>query len=445
VKNIVICGAGEVGHHAAEVIAELGHSVTIIDTNSKRLTAIEEQIDVRSLRGSSSHPQVLLDAEVDKADLLVAATNSDEINLLTAALGKHIGCERVIARVHNRAYIDSQSFDYCTHFNIDHLICPEQLTSRAIAASLSDPGVMEIKFFAANQIEMHKYVVQGNSAALGVKLCDLKLPAQVRVAVVEREGRYFIADGETAFHIEDKVTVIGKQEGFKEIQSLFHRNKVNPRIAIMGGASMGQWLAEDLAQKNFSIRLFETDQAIAVELSEKYSDLTVIASDPTDPDEFMAEQLAQCAAFITASDSDEQNILGALQAKKLGVPLTYAVIHKPHFLPILENIGIDYPMSPRVVAAESLLKFVVETGFREIASLAPKVADIFEIGPVTRGEAVVHSLRDLNLPNGAMIGAIHRGQEAWVPSATDIIETGDTVILIGPNKSKKSFRKMFLS
>ncbi len=364
---------------------------------------------------------------------------------MTAALAKRMGCEKVIARVHHRAYVNQKSFNYCSKFDIDHLICPEQLTSRAITSNLSDPGVMEIKYFAANQIEMHKYVVKSNSPALGVKLKNLQLPPQMRIAVVERKGSYFIVDGETAFEIDDKVTVIGKEKGFKDIQTFFQKSKNNQMVAVLGGTSMGEWLAEDLYTKHFATRLFEPKRNIAREISERFPNITVIASDPTDPNEFEAEHLERCAAFITATDNDEHNLLGALQAKKLGVPVTCAVIHKPHYLPVLENVGIDYPMSPRVVAAENLLNFIEESGVRVLANLAPKVADVYEVGPVTGGDGVGKQLKSIELPKATLIAAVQRNGDACVPKAEDSIEKGDLLIVLGPHHIRKTLRRMFLS
>jgi len=445
-KQILICGAGEVGRYAAEVLSKEGHNVTMIDTSIDHLKTLEEIVDVRSLRGSSCHPATLREAGIEHCDLLIAATNQDEINLLSAALGKRMGAKRVVARIHNRAYIDCSVIDYKKEFDISHLICPEQLTSLAIAGRLEDPGVMAIERFAQNKIEMHRYAVKKDSDAIGTRLSELHLPTGVRLAVVQRAGRYFTPVGDTILAPDDVVTLIGERKHFKQVQHMFHhQTRTNNTVVIMGGTSMAEWLAEDLKRRHFSIRLFERNRERAIELSEKMPDLTVLHSDPTDPNEFREEHLEECAAFIAVTDDDEHNILGALQAKQLGAPLAAAVIHMSTFLPLLENLGIDWPFSPRIVAAKELMKYVDDSPVRKLATLAPKVAEVYELGPVKGGKGLNQKLLDLPLPKGTFVAAIQRGEEVHVPGANDVITKGDLLILIGPSDVEKTLDKLFIT
>lgn len=444
-KRIVISGAGEVGRHAAEVLVNEGHSVTVIDLVQEKLQTIEETIDITSLKGSSCQAHTLTAANVSGCDVLIAATNSDEANLLTAALGKKMGASVVVARIHDRDYFDNKDFSYSEHFGIDHLICPEQLTSLAITANLSDPGVIEIEHFAQNQIEMHRYRVTLESKVVGPTLRELSLPIGMRFAVVERDLKAFIPTADTTLEIGDIVTLVGKTEQFKEVKILFARPaKRNNQVAVMGGTTLAEWLVEELNRHDFHIRWFERDRARALELSEEYGFATVIASDPTDPDQFRAEDLAKVSAFITVTDDDEHNILGALQAKQFGVPQTVAVIHKPTFLHLLANVGIDLPFSPRIVAARELLKIIDDSPVKSIATLAPKVAEVYEVGPVAQGSAVGKILQDIELPKGMFVAARQRGQDVIIPRAEDEIAQGDILVLIGAPDLAKRLSRLFM-
>ncbi|MEZ4751080.1 MAG: Trk system potassium transporter TrkA [Bdellovibrionota bacterium] len=444
-KRIIICGAGEVGKHAAEVLAREGHAVSVIDVATARLALVEESVDVRSIRGSSCHPETLKEASVGSADLLIAATNHDEFNLLSAALGKRMGAGRVVARIHHRTYIDSTLMDYGKEFSIDHLICPEQLTSQAITGKLEDPGVMAIERFAQNKIEMHRYTVERDSKAIGTKLSELRLPTEVRLAVVNRDGHYFTPGGETTLLADDVVTLIGETKHFTLVRHLFSPRKTsNNSVAIMGATSMTEWLSEDLKRRDFAIRVFEKNRARAIDFSERFPHLTVLDSDPTDPTEFKEEHLDEATAFIAVSDDDEHNILGALQAKQLGARLTAAVIHMPTYLPLLENLGVDWPLSPRIVAARELLKLVDDASVRRLANLAPDVADVYEIGPVREGEAVDRLLKDISLPKGSFVAAIQRGGEVHVPGANNNIIRNDILVVIGPTGVEPELRRLFI-
>ena len=444
-KRIVICGAGEVGRYAAEVLSQDGHHISVVDIRPDKLSSVEEVVDVRSIKGFSCHPRTLLAAGVPSCDVLIAATNQDEINLLTAALGKRMGAAKVVARIHNRAYIDTSDLDYCKQFDIDHLICPEQLTSAAIVGNLEDPGVMAIERFAHNQIEMHRYTVVDESAAIGAKLSALDLPLGVRVAVISRDGHPFAPGGETVLHGNDIVTLIGEKRHFKQVQHMFHhRTRRANSVALMGGTSMAEWLAEDLLRRNFSIRLFERDRARAVEISEKHPKITVIQADPTDPQEFQEEHLEESAAFIAVTENDEHNILGALQAKQLGAPLTCAVIHMPTYVSLLEHLGVDWPFSPRIVAAKRLLKLVDDSPVKKLATLAPKVAIVYELTAGPGGSAVNRWLKEVTFPKGMFVAAIQRGTDVRVPGAEDRVVAGDVLIVIGHDKCQKTLTELFI-
>jgi trk system potassium uptake protein TrkA len=188
--DVVICGAGEVGSHAAEMLTSDGCSVTLIDTNADRLRGITESLDVRVLTGTAADAGTLREAGVDRADLIVGATNIDEVNLVVASMGRALGARRAIARVHHSSFLDSHGFDYEKHFNIDRLICPEFTTAGAIARSLRNPAALAIEDFAGGRIVMNEIVVSEKSPAIDHRLSDIPMPRRTRLAAVSRQGRF---------------------------------------------------------------------------------------------------------------------------------------------------------------------------------------------------------------------------------------------------------------
>ena len=207
--NIVICGSGEVGRHSAEVLAEARHNVTVIDQDQHKLDELDDVLDVRNLTGNGTQADVLLEAGCANADLFIAATNVDEINLLAASVAKGVGASKCIARVHHSAFYEQRGLQYTRHFGIDHLVCPEASTAMAIASTLRSPGAIAVEQFARGKIEMQQLPVSDDSKAIGIPLKQLRLPGPALLAAIDRVGEAFIPDANTEIHGGDVVTLIG--------------------------------------------------------------------------------------------------------------------------------------------------------------------------------------------------------------------------------------------
>ena len=443
--NVIVCGAGDVGRHLAEVLTAQGHGVTLIDVGSEPLRKFEELVDVRSIKGSSAHAAVLREAGVEKCDLLVAATDQDEINLLSGVIAKRMGARRVIARIHHRAYIDRSTLDYAKSLDLDHLICPEHLTAQVIARTLSNPGAKAIERFAGDKIEMQQYLVREDSPTVGVPLSRLELPPGVRLAMIKRGQEAFVPHANSALQVGDEATVIGETRHFDTVRKiLHHRERGISNVVIMGGTSTAVWLSRALNSAHVAVRLFETDPDRARELSEKLEHVTVLQADPTDPAVYQEEHIENCDAFVAVSGSDEHNILGALQAREMGVKLTVVVIAQPTYLPLLEHVGIDHPFSPRIVAAKEVLRLIDESPVKRLATICEGVADVYEIEAVMNGSAVGKPLKDIKLPRGAFVAAVQRQEEVRVLGADDAVQRADGLIVIGPTKIERSLRDLFV-
>lgn len=443
--NIVICGAGEVGRHAAEVLGAMGHSVTIVDANAEKLAALDEVMDVRNLLGSGTHVDVLVEAGCENADVFIAATNIDEINLLSASLAAGVGAHRTIARVHHSAYFANPDFDYAAQFGIDHLVCPEYTTATAIAQSLRSPGAMAVERFARERIELQQVAVSDNASVIGKSLPDLGLPPATRLALVERKETTFIPNGSTVIEQGDIVTLIGDTEAIEKARKKFHTSHDRrKRVLIMGGTGMGVWLCRALRSPMFSVRLIEENRERAEELAAKLDWATIICSNMNDADVLDEERVDQCDSFIALTADDEMNILLAARAKSMGATDVIAVQQRSTYLHLLRHVGIDRAFSPRKTAVSQIQNMLEPGPIRHLASLDVGVADVFEIRVPTQANGVSGKpLRDIKFPSGSMVAAIQRGEEVFVPGAMDLIEGDDTVVVIGPASAEKQLRKVF--
>ncbi|MAE67780.1 MAG: Trk system potassium transporter TrkA [Phycisphaeraceae bacterium] len=444
--NVVICGAGEVGRYAAEVLGAAGNNITIFDRQARRLRAIEETLDVRSLVGNGAHAQVLMDAGCAEADVYLAATNSDEINLLSASIAAGIGAGRVIARVNHSAYAESRGLNYAQHLGIDHLVCPVYTTAVAIAQTLRNPGAMAVERFANGRIEMQQLAVAENAKGIGKPLASVGLPDAVRVATIERDGRASIPDGTAHVESGDIITMVGDVKSFEQALSLFHTEQARrKRVMIMGGTAMGVWLCRQMRGRSFSVRLFEPDPERSVELSEKLPWVTVIRASATDSGQLEEEHIEQASAFVALTDDDEHNILASARAKSLGAKRAIAVLQRQTYLHLLEHVGIDRAFSPRQTAVSEIAYLLRREPVRHLATLAEGVADVYEVQVTRNAKKVVGiPLRDVRLSDRIIIAAIQRGDDVFVPGGDDAIAAGDTVVMIGAARLEPRLKKTFV-
>ncbi len=445
--NIIIIGAGEVGRHAAEVLAAAGHNIVMIDRSADTLEALEDTLDVRTLWGMACDARVLREAGVSGCDLLVAATDSDENNLLCARIAKSLGARKVIARAHHSTYHPASGTDYSQMLDIDALVFPEFLTAMEIARVVRNPGAMAIERFARGKIEMQQFAVAGNAEALGQPLADLrtKLPRGTLLGTVERGGQAFIPNAGTVLQGGDIITLLGEAETFDKARRLFQSGRLPRRsMVIVGSTPMAVWLCREFKSRNFSIRLFVSDRLRAEELSEKLEHVTVIQGDPTDTMTFHEEGVGEADVFIALSDDDEHNILAAVQAKSMGVERSLTVIQQSTYLNLLEQIGLDRAFSPRIIAAREILRMADDSPLQLVATLAEGVADVYEITPSKTSRAVGQPLKALQFPEGVMVAALQRGDQVKVPTANDRMEPGDAVVVIARHGTEKLLREFFL-
>ena len=444
--NIVICGAGEVGTHAAEVLSARGHRITIVDSNDDRLRNVSENMDVATFEGNCAFAETLRDAGAPDADLLIAATSDDAINLLCASIGKALGANRVIARVHRGTYFEQRGLNYQQHFGIDALICPEFATATAIARTMRNPAALAIEHFARGKIEMEELKIDSTSELIGRPLSEMHLPAGSRIGAVAREKNVFIPDADTRLAPGDSIVLVGNADVFEETRTLF---RVEPakrkKVVIMGGPIMAVWLCRILKHRDWSIRLFERDREKALELAERLDWVTVLNADPTERDVFQEEHIGEADVYIALVDDDEDNIIGCVLAKSQGVERVIAVVQRSNYLDLLSHIGVDHPFSPRVVAAKEIEQMIDDHPVRVLTNLFAGAIDAYRIRVSDDAAVLGTTLRDLKISPDFVIAAIRRGENVWVPGANDILERDDIVLVIGRHGMEKPLKGILRS
>lgn len=442
--KIIICGAGEVGSHAAETLAAMGRSIVVIDTDPARLRDIEDTMDVATLTGSAADAKMLSEAGAKDAELVLAATDSDEVNLLTASIAKGLGARKSIARVHRRAFFSGETLHYDEHFGIDQLICPEYATSLAIARQLRNPGAVAIENFTRGKIEMQEFRASETGLAIGKRLADVHIPNGTRLALIKRGDEAYIPTAKSVVVAGDIVVLVGNAPVFEDARKQFQADKPPKlKVVLMGGPPMAVWLCQQLRGKEFSVRVFERDRIRAEQLAEKLDWVTVLNADPLDRAVFAEENLMQADVFISLLPNDEANIIGAVLAKTRGIEQVITVVQQSKFLDIIYDIGVDRAYSTRHVASEEIENVLDNRPLRHLGTLAEGHVDVFRVRVGEKSKATGQALRDLSLSPDWVLAAIHRATDTFVPGADDTLEVGDTVLVVGKHGTESTLEKIF--
>lgn len=429
--NIVIFGAGTVGTSIAELLCAHNHDVCLVDSSQAALQEIEERLDVRTLCGSACDSITLFQAGVLSADLCLAVTSTDEINLVGASLAKAMGARRSVARVFDPAYMDASTFDYRRHFGIDRLLSLEHLTALELARAIRMPSLFAVENFARGGVEVQEIAVDTGSRAVGVPLKDLRIPQGVRIGLISSESRCIIAGGLDVIEAGDHVTLIGTQETIEQVRHDVFEYRHPPKLNVIigGGGEIGYNLALILQKGRFNIVLMESDPARCEQLAGKLPNTTILRADVTRQSEMQEARVGKADIFVAATGHDEDNIVCGVEARELGCPRILSVVRRPDYANVLAKVGIDVAVSPREVTARQMLGMVQGGVIIGGSGVSGGDAEIWEVeivdgAPVTRGP-----LKDVSLP-GCLIAAIVREDFVKVPGADDQLRPGDSAVVL---------------
>jgi trk system potassium uptake protein len=307
--NIVIFGAGTVGTSIADLLCANNHNVCLVDSSRDALSLVEERLDVRTLCGSACDSIVLFQAGVQSADLVLAVTSLDEVNLVGASLAKAMGARRSLARVFDQAYLDTSTFDYRRHFGIDRLLSLEYLTALELARAIRMPTLFAVENFARGGIEVQEFAVEQGSKGAHVPLKDLKLPKDVRIGLISSEHRCIIAGANDIVEPGDHVTLFGSQEAVEKVKQDYFEHKPPPKlnVIIAGGGETGFNLARLLQKGRFNTVLMEADAKRCEYLAQRLPGTTVLHADVTRQVEMQEARVGKAEIFVAATGRDENS------------------------------------------------------------------------------------------------------------------------------------------
>ena len=431
--KIVIMGAGEVGYHIAGRLAAENKEVVVIDKNPESIRRVVESIDVEAICGSGSSPEVLKSAGVKSADMLLAVTDSDEVNLVACLMVDAIApSTRKIARIREEdfdAYHDVFR-DQAPH--IDTIINPEIEVVRSIEGLLSVPGAADVSEFAEGRLKFAGFYLHNGNPLIGSRLSDLpsKLGGHTLVAAILRGEELIIPEGRNILQEGDLVYFISKEKNLSRILgALNQRVKPIKSVMIIGGGRIGTRLATVLEKRPIHAKIVERSESRCRVLSELLDKTVVIHGDGSDQGLLVEENLRDMDAIITTTNDEEANILVSLMARRMGTPKAITRLDKFSYFSLMPAIGIEQVVSPRLSAINTILQHIRKGKVLSVRTLTGEQGEIIEAEALRTSDIIGKPFRKKIFPAGSLAIGIIRGEDIIIPSGDSVIEAGDRVII----------------
>jgi trk system potassium uptake protein TrkA len=444
-RRIIIIGAGQIGFELAKALAP-NHSVFVIDHDAGAGETLAA-LDVQFVHGSATSANVLRQAHVAKADLLVSCTGLDEVNIVACSIANSLGEPETICVVSKDDFLrPADSGDSLReHFGIDRIVWPEAQLAEDIERVIAVPGAIDVETFADGRIQLVEYKLQAPTPLTAAPIAELHLPRGALVVAVKHQDHFFIPNGGTRLEEGDKIIVMGAAGAMREVQARVVADRPRGRqtlVTIIGGGDVGFRLAQRLeTQANVELRVIESDPARGELIAAELHRALVLTGDGTDLELLESEQIGRSDVLVSVIDNDERNLLASLLGRQLGVRKVVTRVSKPSNLRLFERVGIDVAISARG-AAVAAIRHAIEGGASSLlAVLEEGQARVLEIEVPETFEPT--ALRHLRAPPSSIVGAILRGRDAIVPRGEDVIEPGDRLIVFAASKSAEQVRDYF--
>ena len=429
--HVIVVGAGDVGQSIASNLED-AHDVVVVDRDPELVEELTYELDVLVVEGDGTTLETLREAGLDRAELVIASTDDDEINAVICGTVKTESDAFTIARVRRRTLLETWQGSQGA-FGIDFMVCTDLLTAQTIFRISGLPGATDVNMFAGGLVRMAEFEIAPGSSVAGRTVSEADCYDSMTFAAVFRDDELFVARGDTVINPRDRVVVIGSPDSVRtfadEVSADDHDG--TEEVVIVGGSEIGYQTARLFEEHGFRPRLIEQDPDRARELAEALPNTLVMESDATDVEFLSREHIDEADVVIAALESDEKNLLVSLLSRRLGVDRTVAVIENLEFADLFETVGVDVAVNPREETAEEIVRFTRADHTEKVAMVEHDRAEVIEIEvgaeSILAGREIVDATA--GLPDGVVIGAISRGGDLVTPRGTTVIRPGDHVVV----------------
>ena len=430
--KVAIVGAGKLGIKVANALLEGDHEITVIDISETVLSRISQQMDVMTVNASGKNIRSLKQCGIDKFDFLLASTDSDEDNMLIASFAKKLGCSRVIARIRDPENMKQIDF-IKENLDIDHVVNPDYSITMEIYKYLVEKYTLTNGIFSIGRVSMVQFGVRKMRKLAGLSMIEVrKIFPNMLIVAISRNGKIIIPHGQTTIEDCDTLYLIGERSEIHNLhKKVYEKGKYTnlQKVMIVGGGKTGFYLADKLSEFGIAVKVIEKDKDRCYYLSTHLDDVMILHGDATDTSLLDEENIDEMDAFVTATGLDEENLLLALMAKQRGIEDVISKVSRQSYKDLIEKLGIDMALNPLDIVASIILRYI--QGSKRIVSslLIQGQAEITEIIASDTMKFTNVPLNELDLPDGVIIAAIHRGNSIIIPDGTTSILADDKVTI----------------
>ncbi|MFA5636370.1 MAG: Trk system potassium transporter TrkA [Anaerovoracaceae bacterium] len=444
--KVAIVGAGKLGLNVAEALLGSGYEVMLLDKNPVLLQKVNNQFDLLTITGNAKDADLLKNVNINTYDYLVAVTDNDEKNMAICSFAKKLGCAQVIARVRDPEYVNQLSF-VKEAMNIDYIVNPDLSIAKEIYKYLVEKYTLTNGYLSTGLISIIEFTSDSLPIVINKKICEVgKMLDGLLVVAISRNGKIIVPKGDTEVLEDDFLYVLGRDDKILKLKDIVHEKEQHTdlhKVMIAGGGKSGYYLAQQLADINVSVKIIEIDKARCEYLSEHLDNVLVLHGDATDLNLLEDENIDEMDAFVTVTGFDEENLLLALIANQKNIEDVVAKVSRKSYADLIEKMGISMAINPLDMTATEILRFIQGSKRILFSKMIQGQAEFIEILAIKNMRLTGTPLSELKLPEGIIIAAVHRGDQAIIPNGDTIIEEGDKVIIFFLLSNLQKLEKFF--
>ena len=450
--KIVIAGDGKVGFTLSQQLAKEGHDIVIIDNNEAVLNNSSNTLDVNCIKGNGANYKIQQEAGVQEADLMIAVTSRDELNIICCLIAKKLGAKHTIARIRNPEYSDEMSF-IKDELGLSMTVNPEAAAAAEIARILQFPSAIKVDSFSRGKVELAEFKIMPNSALKGMAIHTLYAKYRIRILIcaIQRKGEVLIPNGDICLQEGDKVTITASPRNmtdfFRQIGILMHKIKT---VMIVGGGKIAYYLCNQISAQGMKVKIIEIDPEQCSQLTDLLPRAMVINADGSDQEVLNEEGIGEVDAFVALTNMDEENVIISMYAIARGVDKVITKINHLTFTEIMEHAGIDCIISPKYITANQIIRYVraMQNSWGSNVETMTKIVDNqvealeFRVRESFRGLNI--PLKDIELKKDVLVACINRRGQIIIPDGKDTIQQGDSVIVVTTINGLRELNDIFL-
>lgn len=447
--KILVIGSGQVGYFLCERLSSEGHEVTLVDRDEATVERAQDRLNVLGIIGNGASAEVLEQAGINGADIFIAVTNMDEVNILACLLAREYQVKVLIARTKNIEYTSRKAVLSKEKLGIDLLINPDDTVAEEMSKLACDSKAFDVAEFAEGQILFQGYRIEPDNPLCDLTLAELgELRGMYRFVVVaiSRGSETIIPRGDDTIQAGDRIYIFAPYQEMPAINYLLQQRreeKSSHRAFVLGGSRIGLQVAQNLEKLQFHVKLVEKDEHRCFELAEELDKAVVLNAEGLDVQTLRDEGLSGADVFVAVTENDQTNILTCLLAKQHGARRTLALVSQPELIGLATDLGIDVCISPRLAAAGAILKFVRRGEIVSLTAVEGSNSEVLEF-EIRQGNSLIGKpLHELHFPRGAIIGAIVRGKSYQIPTGESVLAEGDRVVIFALPSALQKVERFF--